>query len=218
VISAIGFILRLLRLSRSIDHLLTTGRTRTERVTARLGLEDPIVFAQAVATVGTVSLVLVIWWFYPVLWASSVRFSTEDVPLEQLSLLSPGYTGRAAMFRFVLDVLGLGFAMAAFRIARLRKGHDSRKGMAAMGVVVALLVTAILVTEVPYRVMWQNQAERIYVAEERCYVIGQSGDEQLIYCPDRPPPRNRVIRADDQSVRRPGIVESRFAPLKDTLR
>lgn len=39
-------------------------------------------------------------------------------------------------------------------------------------------------------------------------------DESLIYCPDRNPPRNRVIKSNYPSVRRSGIVLSvSWAPL-----
>jgi len=99
---------------------------------------------------------------------------------------------------------------AIFRIRRLRAVHPSARGRAALAVVVVVLGLTVCLAELPYRTIWRSQFERISIDDERCYVIGASGDEWLVHCPDRRPPRNRVIRRDDASIRRSGVIESIF--------
>ena len=70
----------------------------------------------------------------------------------------------------------------------------------------------VLLIEVPFRLVWKNEAPRLDVAGERCYVLGEATDEALIFCPDRNPPRNQVIKLTDPAVRRLGTVESIFTP------
>ena len=53
------FVLRVLRLSRKVDHLMTDGATKTVSLSRRLGLDDPAVFGQAVAGVGLIAFAVV---------------------------------------------------------------------------------------------------------------------------------------------------------------
>jgi hypothetical protein len=78
--------------------------------------------------------------------------------------------------------------------------------------VAALLVLTVLLIEVPFRLLWRNEATRIDLAGERCYVLGEASGQALIFCPERNPPRNQVIRLTDPAVRRLGPVESIFTP------
>lgn len=78
--------------------------------------------------------------------------------------------------------------------------------------IIGLLTLTALMLETPYRLGWHNSAERVDHHEDRCYLLGEAGDEGLIYCPDRNPPRNRVINFGDPAVRRSGITESIFTP------
>jgi hypothetical protein len=75
----------------------------------------------------------------------------------------------------------------------------------------AILAVTVVLSELPYRIIWQSRVERVAFAGDRCYVLGTSGDESLVYCPDKAPPRNRVVKDDDPAIRRTGINESIFS-------
>jgi hypothetical protein len=53
---------------------------------------------------------------------------------------------------------------------------------------------------------------RLDVAGERCYRIGENGEDWLIHCPDHEPPRNRVVKRTDPSLRDTGLKENLFTP------
>ena len=83
--------------------------------------------------------------------------------------------------------------------------------MASFATVVAMFVLTVFMLELPYRIQWLNKFDRAEVAGERCYILGEHDDDWLAYCPDRPPPRNRVVKRTDPTVRKTGLVESIFA-------
>jgi hypothetical protein len=113
---------------------------------------------------------------------------------------------------FFLTVLVYGFGVAIVRIQRLRASLPVRRGGSALALVVMMFTFAVVLFQLPYRVEWKNAMPRIEVAGERCYAIGKQADDWLIYCPDRTPPRNRVVRRNDPAVHDLGVVQSIFTP------
>ena len=212
-IAAIRFVVRVLSLSRGIEHLVTTSITRTSRLSARLGLDDPMVLSQAVAGIGVVVMGVVLRHFWPFILAFGTRtISTESAA--RFLPLQPGGPGRldAQLYRFVLTLLVFAFGMALVRIQRLRVTRAVREGGLAFGLVGVMFVVALGLCVAPYRIVWKNEALRYEVAGERCYAIGESPDEWLMHCPDRVPPRNRVVRRDDPGVRATGVRQNIFTP------
>ena len=43
-----------------------------------------------------------------------------------------------------------------------------------------------------------------------CYIIGERGDDLLLFCPRLQPPRNRVVKNNATGLERTGIKESIF--------
>jgi hypothetical protein len=211
VLWAARFALLVLSLSTRVDGLLKGGAARLKLMTARLNLNDPMVFAQAVSTFGLIALAAIVWQFSDVLRAV-VAFTISVASAETLRPLRlDAHRVGPSLYRASLDLLALCLGAALFRISRLRALHRPA-GRWAMLPVGALLVLTVLLIEVPFRLVWKNEAPRLDVAGERCYVLGEAADEALIFCPDRNPPRNRVIKLTDPAVRRLGTVESIFTP------
>ncbi|HUK36110.1 MAG TPA: serine/threonine-protein kinase [Vicinamibacterales bacterium] len=213
IFAAVKFVVRVLSLSRGIEHLLTTGVTRTTRLSARLGLEDPSVLSQAVAGIGLVVLAVVIRHFWPFISAfATASISTQPasrfLPLQPVGL----YRLDAQLYRVVLTALVVGFALSLARVRRLRAARAVSDGAVPAAVVGLMLVTAILLCQAPYRILWKNESPRLDVAGERCYQIGESGESLLIHCPDRQPPRNRIVTKDNPSVHPTGIIQNIFTP------
>jgi serine/threonine protein kinase len=211
LVSALGFVVRMLRLSPRIDRLLTTSRTQARRFTVNVGLDDPTVAAQALAAVGVLAMAGVVWWFRDLIFAC-LLFINDASPA---GLLMLGPQGQATHMRYrlvlalVIIVLGLGVT----QIVQLRARHGRRGGAAALAVSALVFVSAVVLDEFPYRILYHNDVfERLDYAGLRCYQIGEHADDLLVYCPDAPRPHNRVVKRSDPAVRRTGITESVFAP------
>jgi len=210
VIAVFGLGRRLLSLSHGIDHLLTTGAARTRRLGSRIGLDDPVVLAQAVAAIGFVSLALVVWWFWPIVRASFSLIDTN--PAEKYSALRirKGPSGLET-WDFVLTALIFFLGTAVFRISRLRALQRIRHGIAPFAFLIVMLAVAVLGLFMPYRIHWRNKFDRALVSNQRCYVLGEHDDDWLIYCPDGSEPHNRVIDRTRSDARKVGINESVFS-------
>jgi hypothetical protein len=205
----VRFAVRVAALSPPVDRLITRIRARIRHMLAQLNLDDPVAFGQAVTTLGVLALGAVVWWYADLLVAC-VTMTISDTPdPNRLFPLRPGHDG--ATYRLCLDVLILILAAAIVRIRTLTR-RRSTAGTGALVPVAALLGLIVVMSATPYRLLYKNQAERIDFAGERCYVLGEQRPLELVYCPDRKPPRNQVIMAGDPSARRVGIVESIFTP------
>jgi hypothetical protein len=212
VVAALAFVIRVLHLVPSISRPLTEIRTRTDRFATTIRLDDPLVLAQGVAALAVLALSLVLWRYRDLINAWSSTISTVDDGV--LRPLSPENVSAQAVYGVVLDVLILGFGIVLYRLLKLRQRRGTRGGLWPVSLVFTVLLIFVLLWEAPYRIMWQNKRERIQVSENRCYVLGEHDRDWLVYCPDLSPPRNRIIRSSDPSVRRSGIVESIFTSPK----
>jgi Protein kinase domain len=205
------FAVRMLSLSKRVDLLLTTGRTQTQRLSLRLRLQDPAVLGQAFALFGFIALALVVWRFKGVLLAVFVSLPTNPNLSSLLGPLRPDNTSDVRWYRLVVDMLIIGFGVGLLQISRMRARQVVRTGAGSLVVVSLMLTLAVLMAELPYRLMWRNKFERVTVAGDRCYAIGESAGDVLAFCPDaQPPRRNRIVKSGDVSMRREGVVESIF--------
>lgn len=208
VVWAAGFGVRMARLFSPIDRALARWRGRLHFVGSGLGLDDPVVLAQAITLLGLAAIAVVGWRFSDLIeaWMSNI----SSAPPERLWPLRPANDGERSLYRITLGLLVLAFGLGLYRVLRLRARRGSRHGIAALSGVIAVFALLVLMAELPYRILYKNESERIDLDGTRCYVLGEDEAEWLIYCPDTDQPRNRVIRSDDPRVRRSGIVESIF--------
>jgi hypothetical protein len=107
-----------------------------------------------------------------------------------------------------LIVVGFGL----WRVVQLRRrvSVPQRTGGNAAAALAAVFVLLLLMHELPYRIVSRNRMERVQYNGERCYIIGRSQSEWLLFCPAVAPPRNRIVTHTDPSLRRTGAVESIF--------
>jgi serine/threonine protein kinase len=212
---ALQFGIRVLRLSRSVEHLVTETVTQTESLTRRLALDDPGVFGQAVAGAAFLALAAAVFFYIDFIRAWGVVSISQHTASELVLLQSGGAPRlRAYGFTSVLMVLLFVLGAALLRIQRLRATQSIRRGRTAVALV-SLLAFATLGLDVwPYRILIKSSMPRLDVAGERCFELGEASGDLLIHCPDRNPPRNRVIRSNDASVRRLGVRENIFDPPK----
>jgi hypothetical protein len=206
-VAAFKFLLRVLTLFPSAGKLLVRERARFTALAARLRLDDPVVLAQALATIGIVAIALVFWRFRDLIRA--VAGFINSSPPDWFAALSPRNADRG-YYRIAFTLLTLALSVGLYRVIRLRRERRTRDGAGSLLTLVAVLAVAIVLGDMPYRLFSYSECERVDFGGLRCYDIGQSGDDVLIYCPAAAPPRNRVVKRSDPALRRLGIVESIF--------
>jgi hypothetical protein len=62
-----------------------------------------------------------------------------------------------------------------------------------------LPVMALLMWQLPFRVVYQNASERVDLADVRCYKLGENESSLLLHCPDvctTAQPRRRPVQSD----------------------
>jgi len=156
----------------------------------------------------TLVVALVIWLFLDVfmlLIAADVN-TVDAALLERLRPLS----GTRIWYRPVLTaaLVGMVFAwIALWRRQRARGRSLDRTTLAAAMVMMAMMLVML---ELPYALLFRP-ANRIAYDQLRCYQVGANATHLLLYCPDAPPPRKRVVPIDDARVQRTGDSESIFS-------
>jgi hypothetical protein len=195
-----------IRVVGATGRLLSPVTRLFSRTTGRW-LGHPDVFSQTVGTCAVAAVALIIWQFSDVILACLTRVS--DAPMQQLMPLQEGNTGRAFVYRLALNALAVALVAALVHIRRLR-GRIMTSSW-TLAPLCAVLAVTVVMSELPYRIIWQNKSERVTFEGQRCYVLGESGGESLVFCPDKTPPRNRIVRSDSPSLRRTGIIEGIFS-------
>jgi hypothetical protein len=185
-------------------------RQRRAALSAQFSLHDPVVLGQSLAAVAAIGLVTVVVWFYPVILSYAQWVS--HAPPERLYPLSPDASGPRGAYRVAVDILLLIVGLGMYRLVHLKNAQRSQLWTGAVPIVAALLFIILLLHIVPYRLMFLNKFERLDVSGERCYLVDELENDAFVFCTERKPPRNQVIRLDAPGVRRSGIFESMFVP------
>jgi len=208
------FAFRLMLVHPGFSAAVTRLRARLWTAVTRVGMDDPVVMAQALATLGIVAIALVIWWFRDLTgaWTGGYINSTPTEWFRPLYNKNPerGY------YRIVVTLLAAGFIVALARTIKLRRRRQTKGGLAALMMLVAIAATLVVMANLPYRLFSYSEFERVDYGNLRCYDVGKAADEVLVYCPEVGPPRNRIVKQSDPSLHRLGIVESIFTPQPST--
>jgi hypothetical protein len=215
---------RLLCLLGPVRRARASARQFLQRTVARLGLDDPGVLAGWLAALGLIAT-LVLWWRFGPLLNAFVRYVSTTPPQELLPL-APGNLENLREWRMyrlwvniVLLVLGGGLVL----VYRLRARTADRRGTGAIVLATAIFGFVVAMHVLPYRIMYENAFEKVDVAGDRCYLLGQRAGslasssnqgapviEALIYCPDLASPRVRRVNMLTTPLQRTGIFESIF--------
>jgi hypothetical protein len=195
---------------RKIAGIARYARTIAER----LAVHDPVVLAQALATVGLVGLALVAWRFNGLLLAWLTTISTGPTESGRLWPLRPDNGSERVLYRAVLTVLLLVFSAGLARVIQLRRRLGTRGGAGGVAAVAAVIASLLFLTELPYRIFFKSTAMRVEFRGRRCYVIGEdkAGARSLLYCPESAPPRNVIVDTQDPAIHPSGAIESIFTP------
>ena len=187
----------LLRRFSLVRAVIQRARSIGGIIAAALRLDDPHVLAQAAAILGAVALAGTLGRFSEVI--HTFWNPINEIPPDRLATLTN--VGDWNDYRITLTVLVIALAFTSRYVfaTRSRLGVSEHPGWPRAGVFV--LVAAIVMLELPYRVFYFNDFEQADFDGRRCFVIGDNRLELLLYCPTIEPPRNRIVARGDPSLR-----------------
>ena len=177
----------------------------------RFRLDDVSVLA-SYALLLSASVLAGAWrYFSPLFLAFLTDVSTASG--DDLKILSPAFVTYHNQYRGVFTVVVIFFVAVWYPVAKLvRKGQSPHWGLIAGGAVAMCAALASL--HVPYRLLYFSVNEPFEAVSwngAQCYSIGERVDDLLLFCPDLPAPRNRIVKRGDESLKPLGIRENIFS-------
>lgn len=209
-VMGVGVLLRGLEMIEPIGRAMRPLYRQIRVATKTMGFDRPSVLAQALAGAGVVGVILLVWFFGDLI--SAFQASFNSAPIERLMPMRESARIRG-YYQLTCSLLTVSLGVGLVRVMQLRRRLADHETWMPVAALVAVIVVTLLMTEVPYRSLNHRDFERVQYAGERCYIIGESGNELLILCTTVAPPRNRVVRRDDPQLRRLGITENVFRGL-----
>jgi hypothetical protein len=171
---------------------------------------DPNVLVRIAAVLGAAALAAIFWRFADLL--SAVMSYIEIDGAAAGAPFAPGNAAERFLYRRALELTMLVVAVMLYRAVRLKRQTGAALDTSATAACGTVLVVAVLMTMIPYRIMLQNQFPRARFDGRRCYVLGQAGQSLLLHCPESISPNNQTVSAGDARLRLEGITESLFIP------
>jgi len=207
-----------LRLIRKLSPALNARLNRwsawaISRVSER-GLDDPGILLQCTTGVGLALLVVLAWafWDYGAGMFTSL-VSIDEAPVERLLPFQRTNAYRVDEYGRLIDLLMLVYGIAVFRLMTWARRINTRISRATRVAVLIVPAFALVLWQLPYRLMYQSAFERVDLGETRCYKLGASAGNLSLHCPDVAPPRNQVVSASDSRLRPRGVVEYLLSPI-----
>ena len=210
----------LMMVGRFISRLINTFLTRSFRPAADSAARfvswmrsQPVGAIAPLLLLLQLLVLLVSFWYFSDIFDGLDSFINKRPPAD-LSALRPENRPTHNLFGETISLQVVVFCYSWYRLLRHRKRRGDREGFGAAVAGFAVAAFILLLGQVfPFRILYHNKHERVSYASLRCYLVGQSRDEALIFCPQQPPPWNQIVRLDDPSLKREGVVESIFTGL-----
>jgi hypothetical protein len=200
--------------SATVRRFDASVRHQFDAVTRRLHLDDTTVLASYALLICAVAVIVACWWFQPLLLAFTMNATTA--PAEALRLLAPGAGGvpnnvhvnYRLTFTWIAILSSVGWYLLWRRSVRRHQPMQTSVLAAGIGVI----VFALALVDYPYRLFYHNQFDVATFRGETCYVVGERGDDVLLFCPMTAPPRDRRTKSSDPEFKRTDLRGSVFGP------
>ena len=199
-----------------LARLLVAKTQRGRGMFARLGAllaphqgDLAATLAQSVVLAGLALFVLLYLSFGDVISAVMARLSSS--PPIDVRPLQPANHSHVVLFRMftsgVFVVVLIGYRTARGAAAQYGGHISSNVRMALYGLMAVLLI----VLQAPYKLSQQNAALPVVVHDsQRCYLLGDTGEQSRVYCPGWQVPRVRTVPRTESSISPCGFDENIF--------
>ena len=188
---------------RLMPARFSLARLRSSIDSLSLAISPPLVLIAEL-----VALVL-LWSRFSTLINSVADFAVGSAS-SQLSALSPVHANDHRRYRQLFSLHLFVFAAAWFQMLRVRSRSATRDARIIVAGGLALTLLSFILLVAPYRIMLHNEAEKVVLGAQTCYLVGQHGDQGLLFCPMQPPPWSRVVSLRDPQLKRGGSQENIF--------
>ena len=210
VVTGIGAIWHFVqRMAPPVRRATDLARTSVSGGLRRWGGSDRSSVAQAVIVLQILMVAGVFWGFRYLFEAFFLK--VNDAEPSDLDRLYSG-SHEVLMYRVVLSVV-LSAMIAAWYRLLVRPTLPGAISPATIAGGMALILLVLLMIEVPYRILHRITLPQVTYNGMRCFEVGSRNSrlELLLYCPDKPAPRNVPVPASDPGLRMEGTGEL-FAP------
>jgi hypothetical protein len=173
----------------------------------RQRLNEPTTLGAFALFVSLSALVAAAWYFSPLL-AGLFRLSPNlsETAHENLAVLAKGDTAYRQHYRGTFTWVTIIAVFSWYPVLRAawRRQEPVNHWLLAGGG--AVIVLAVLLLQFPYRLFVHSEFEGVTWKGYACFVLGQRGDDLLLFCPDAAVPRNRMVSRTDPALTRGGIT------------
>jgi serine/threonine protein kinase len=192
-----------MRMAAPLTDRLMPPSTRT-RALATIYHIPMAVIAPVLLVIQLVMMALLWRRFEPLIW-TLVNFINQSIGADgpaTLGALNPIHEGQHRSFRQQFSLHLLIFTAAWLQVLKLRAQRADYEARIVVAGGLALTLLAMMFLVAPFRIMLHNEAERVSLGSQRCYLVAQRDSEALLFCPTQPPPWSRVVRVDDPQLKR----------------
>ena len=191
---------------RWCERVQASVRTPVDRLRSVPGTA----WAQALLFANILTIVL-LWWGFNDL----INDGIGNLLLQsgRLSMLAPARAAEHRLYRQLLSLELFVFGVAWYRLLKLRYERRERGGLAILACGLAAIAATVVLLAAPYRILYQNVGERVSYDSQPCYLVGERGNDALLFCPRQPPPWNRLVRLDDAALRLGQVSEKNFSEI-----
>jgi hypothetical protein len=197
----------MMAICRPLRRLQEPARAKSDVLTARLRMTTTSALAAALLFANLAAVGLVVWRYSELL--QGLQNFIQRSP-EHLGALSPSNSNEQNLYRRDLSLIVFVFGFAWYRLIDLRYQRHDRSGALFVAGGLAVCVLSICLLAAPWRLLRHNTSERVSYLSQACYLVGQRGNEGMLFCPRDPPPWNRIVNMDDPALRREHVFGNIF--------
>jgi len=199
------------RLVPSVGRAASRTRTACGQFLKERELDDPSLLLQITAGLGALAFAALALYR----WNDATIFAMyiDDAPAERFVALEPDNAPLYDVFSRMVELLLFTYGLAAYVVYSHAKRIGTRIPQVTTMYVLAVPALALLLMRaLPYRIVYQNESERVDYGDMRCYDIGRRPGMIKLFCPDESPPRNKDVDDTDPALHDRRISESVFTP------
>jgi len=208
-------------LLQALSRILLAGSPRGREIKERIkrafrgsGLYEVPTLSTCVLLMSAAVLGVTWWTFWSFLGSlGDVSLGgISSVPREALAFLSPEFHATHSLYRksFTAVVITCAALWYAPIWLSLRRQEPIPRATLVGGITV--LALSLLLLDFPYRLIVGDKRDFVMVTwqQNACYLLGERPPQSLVYCPDLPIPRNRIVRSNDPNLKRVGTLQDIF--------
>ena len=190
-----------------LRRLQTPARAKLDALSARLRATPTSALAAGLLFANLAAVGVLVWRYAELL--QGLQNFIQRSP-EHLGALSPSNSEEQNLYRRDLSLVVFVFGLAWYRLISARHARRDHDGSLLVAGGVAVSILSICLLAAPWRVLRHNTSERVSYLSQACYLVGERGNEGVLFCPRNPPPWNRIVKLDDPALRREHVFGNIF--------